>query len=54
MEPLSSPTLLDLVTAVAELAASQEELVAVVAHLLSSGRVRVHGLRELPADGSDL
>jgi hypothetical protein len=38
-----SVTLLDLVTAVADCATSEEEVVATVAHLVNSGRVRLGG-----------
>ncbi len=37
------PTLLDLVAAVSEVAAGEEETVEIVARLLDSGRVRLRG-----------
>ena len=37
------PTLLDLVAAVSEVAEGEDETVAIVAHLLDSGRVRLRG-----------
>jgi len=43
METQSQLTLLDLITAVAEVTDSEMELVSVVAHLVNSGRVRLIG-----------
>jgi hypothetical protein len=37
------PTLLDVIQAVSELAASDQETLATVADLLNSGQVRLHG-----------
>ena len=37
------PTLLDLIQAVSEVAASEQEMLATVAHLINSGQVRLCG-----------
>lgn len=42
-------TLRELVEAVSECSASEQEVVAAVVHMLRSGRVKLHGVYEEPA-----